>query len=151
VGLPANNSYLSIIIAKLNVRCVFTFDVYFARAIEGIMNKANRGQVRAFSVGVGILSVAISVLIFMTPAIGAIFASFIVGIALLVMGIYMIAAGLSGRTESIVSPTANIRLTGLRSDFVNWVLQLPHISYLHIQSKTHRLCTTIYQDNPPVM
>jgi uncharacterized membrane protein HdeD (DUF308 family) len=78
----------------------------FARIIEGIMNKANRGRVRAFSVRVGILSVAISVLILMTPAIGAIFASFIVGIALLIIGIYVIAAGLPGRAESVVPPTA---------------------------------------------
>jgi putative Mn2+ efflux pump MntP len=45
----------------------------------------------------------------MTPAIGAIFASFIAGIALLIIGIYMIAAGLSGKTESVIPPTANFR------------------------------------------
>jgi uncharacterized membrane protein HdeD (DUF308 family) len=78
----------------------------FARIIEGIMHRSNRGWVRAFSIGVGILSVGISFLIFAVPAFGALFASFVIGIGLLIIGIYMITAGLSGRTESVIPPTA---------------------------------------------
>lgn len=81
----------------------------FARIIEGVMNKAYKGWVRAFSIGVGVLSVAISVAILAIPAFGAIFASFVISIGLLIIGIYMIAAGVSGRAESVIPSAADIR------------------------------------------
>lgn len=62
-----------------------------------------------FSIGVGVLSVAISIAIFAVPAFSAIFASFIIGLSLLIIGMYMIAAGLSGRAGSVILTTADVR------------------------------------------
>ena len=43
--------------------------------------------------------------------LGTIFASFVVSIGLLIIGICMIAAGLSGRDESVIPSTADIHRT----------------------------------------
>jgi uncharacterized membrane protein HdeD (DUF308 family) len=83
----------------------------FARIVDGITNKANKGWVRGFTIGVGILAVIISVMILASPVFGAVFAGLIIAMALLIIGIQMVAAGVSGRRESIVpsSSTSKFR------------------------------------------
>jgi uncharacterized membrane protein HdeD (DUF308 family) len=79
----------------------------FARIVDGITNKANKGWVRGFTIGVGILAVIISVMILASPVFGAVFAGLIIAMALLIIGIQMVAAGVSGRRESIVSSSSS--------------------------------------------
>ena len=69
----------------------------FARIIQGFGDKQERGWVRGFYIGVGILAVIISVTVLVSPFFGAALAGFLIGIALLIIGIQMISAGIAGR------------------------------------------------------
>jgi uncharacterized membrane protein HdeD (DUF308 family) len=81
----------------------------FARIVDGVTNKANKGWVRGFTIGVGVLAVIISIMILAAPVIGAIFAGLIIAMALLIIGIQMVAAGVSGRRESFAPSTSSLR------------------------------------------
>ena len=73
-----------------------------ARIVDGVTNKANKGWVRGFTIGVGVLAVIISIMILAAPVFSAVFAGLIIAMALLIIGIQMVAAGVSGRRESLV-------------------------------------------------
>jgi uncharacterized membrane protein HdeD (DUF308 family) len=73
----------------------------FARIIDGVTNKNNRGWVRGFLIGVGVLNVVISALILASPLFGVVFAGIMIGLSLLIVGIQMISAGVSGRQQGI--------------------------------------------------
>ena len=81
----------------------------FGRIVDGVTNKANKGWVRGFTIGVGVLAVIISIMILVAPVIGAIFAGLIIAMALLIIGIQMVAAGVSGRRESFAPSTSSLR------------------------------------------
>jgi hypothetical protein len=44
-----------------------------ARIVDGVTNKANKGWVRGFTIGVGVLAVIISIMILAAPVFGAVF------------------------------------------------------------------------------
>jgi uncharacterized membrane protein HdeD (DUF308 family) len=67
-----------------------------ARIIEGFSGK-HSGVSRAFLIGVGILAVALSAAVLISPFFGARLAGIIIGIGLLITGIQMIFAGIQGR------------------------------------------------------
>jgi uncharacterized membrane protein HdeD (DUF308 family) len=69
----------------------------FARIIQGFGDKQERGWIRGFYIGVGVLAVIISVMILVSPFFGAALAGFLIGIALLIIGIQVISAGIAGR------------------------------------------------------
>jgi uncharacterized membrane protein HdeD (DUF308 family) len=69
----------------------------FARIIQGFGDKQERGWIRGFYIGVGVLAVIISVMILVSPFFGAALAGFLIGIALLIIGIEIISAGIAGR------------------------------------------------------
>jgi uncharacterized membrane protein HdeD (DUF308 family) len=69
----------------------------FARIIQGFGDKQERGWIRGFYIGVGVLAVIISVMILVSPLFGAALAGFLIGIALLIIGIEIISAGIAGR------------------------------------------------------
>ena len=52
---------------------------------------------RFFSIGVGIISIAISLFILASPVFGFVFVGFLIGIAILITGIQILVAGLRGR------------------------------------------------------
>ena len=79
----------------------------FERIVDGVTNKANKGWIRVFTIGVGVLAVIISVMILVSPVFGAVFAGLIIAMALLIIGIQMVAAGVSGRRESIEQPSTS--------------------------------------------
>jgi uncharacterized membrane protein HdeD (DUF308 family) len=54
----------------------------FGRIIDGITNKTNRRWIRGFHIGVGVLNVAISTLVLISPLFGAIFAGLLIGFSL---------------------------------------------------------------------
>ena len=75
----------------------------FARIIDGVTNKNNKGWIRGFLIGVGVLNVIISALVLASPLFGAVLAGIMIGLSLLIVGIEMIAAGVSGRQQQSIS------------------------------------------------
>ena len=100
VGYPVHTAVFVIIL--LAIALLF---VGIARIIRGVVDKQSRGWARGFSIGAGVIAIALSGLIMASPLYGAIFvsilASFILGIALLILGIEIIASGISGRKMQI--------------------------------------------------
>ena len=66
-----------------------------ARIVEGMTGK-HSGVSRVFLVGVGILALVISLLVLSFPLFGIVLAGTIIAIGLLITGIQMVFAGLSG-------------------------------------------------------
>lgn len=92
----------------------FTFFVIFilgfallfdgiARIISGFVDKQQTGWSRGFSIGVGILEIVISMMILVAPIFGVEFAGILIGIALIIIGIQMISAGVAGRRMTLPS------------------------------------------------
>jgi uncharacterized membrane protein HdeD (DUF308 family) len=77
----------------------------FARIIHGFADRTERGWVRGFSIGVGILAVVVAGMIIASPLFGAVLAGLLIGIVLLIVGIEMISAGIGGR-ETRLTPSA---------------------------------------------
>ena len=75
-----------------------------ARIIHGFADKTQRGWVRGFYIGVGVLAVIFGGMIIVSPFFGAVLAGFIMGIILLIIGIEMIAAGIGGRETHLRPP-----------------------------------------------
>lgn len=78
------------------------------RISHGVGEKAENKFDRFFSIGTGILSIAIAIAIIVSPAFGFAFVGFLIGIAILITGIQIIVAGLRGRKMSFTPPTANV-------------------------------------------
>jgi uncharacterized membrane protein HdeD (DUF308 family) len=69
-----------------------------ARIVQGIMNKEIPGWSRAFLVGVGVLSIGVSVLVIAHPIlIGVVLLALVISVSLLINGIQMIASGIGGK------------------------------------------------------
>jgi uncharacterized membrane protein HdeD (DUF308 family) len=81
----------------------------FARIIQGFGDKQERGWVRGFYIGVGVLAVIISVMVLVSPFFGAVLAGLLIGIALLIIGIQMISAGIAGREARLTPSTAGFK------------------------------------------
>jgi len=77
----------------------------FARIIQGFGDKQERGWIRGFYIGVGVLAVIISVMVLVSPLFGAALAGLLIGIALLIIGIQVISAGIAGR-EARLRPSS---------------------------------------------
>ncbi len=74
-----------------------------ARIIQGVANKGISKWSRAALVGVGILSLAVSFIVFAQPALGAVLLTVILAVNLLVIGIESIVHGASGRRNVVES------------------------------------------------
>jgi uncharacterized membrane protein HdeD (DUF308 family) len=72
-----------------------------SRIIHGVGDKESHAWARGFSIGVGILEIILSIMILVSPAIGAALVGMLIGIALLIVGIQVVVAGVSGRRTSI--------------------------------------------------
>jgi uncharacterized membrane protein HdeD (DUF308 family) len=75
-----------------------------ARIIHGFGDRTQRGWVRGFSIGVGVIAVIFAILIMASPFFGAVLAGLIIGIILLIIGIQMISAGIGGRETRLTPP-----------------------------------------------
>ena len=72
--------------------------VGIARIVQGVRNKDAPGWSRGFIVGVGVLSIAVSLLVIAHPiSFGVVLLGFMISIALLINGIQMIALAIGGR------------------------------------------------------
>ena len=72
-----------------------------SRIVHGIGNKESQGWTKALSIGVGGIEVVLSGLIMVSPAFGAATIGFLIGIALLLAGIQIAVAGISGRKKQV--------------------------------------------------
>lgn len=71
-----------------------------SRIIKGINNKnEEKSWSRAFSIGSGILSIVLSVMILVFPVVGEIFVGLLIGLAALIIGSQIIMEGLTGRNK----------------------------------------------------
>lgn len=77
-----------------------------ARIIQGIRNKNISKWSRAFLVGVGIFSLAISSIVFTDPVAGVILLTLLLAINLLIIGVESVVHGVSGRRNFAKSSTA---------------------------------------------
>ena len=75
-----------------------------SRIVHGIRHKNQSKLDRAFTIGVGALEIALSIVILASPAFGFGFVASIIAIALLITGIQILVAGLTGRRMSIPLP-----------------------------------------------
>jgi len=73
-----------------------------SRLVHGFGDKESRGWSRGFRIGVGVLEIALGILVMVSPAVGAAFVAFIIAIALLIVGIQMVAGGISGRRTRVL-------------------------------------------------
>ena len=73
-----------------------------SRIIQGISHKASDSS-RAFRIGVGVLSIAVSILVIAQPIyLGLVLFAIMISIAFLISGIEMMALGISGRERSTI-------------------------------------------------
>jgi uncharacterized membrane protein HdeD (DUF308 family) len=66
-----------------------------ARVVEGMSGK-HSGWSRAALIGVGILSIILSIAVMVSPVFGAVLAGIFIAIALLITGMQMVATGVAG-------------------------------------------------------
>jgi uncharacterized membrane protein HdeD (DUF308 family) len=92
IGFPVSTAVFVIIM--LGIGLLFAG---ISHVVNGLGNKESPGWARGFSIGAGALAIALSFLVIASPYAGAVFVSFFLGIALLIIGIEIIAVGWSGR------------------------------------------------------
>ncbi len=91
VGYPVSTAVFVIIM--LGIGLLFAG---ISHVVNGIGNKESPGWARGFSIGAGALAIALSFLVMASPYAGAVFVSFFLGVALLILGIEIIAVGWTG-------------------------------------------------------
>lgn len=76
-----------------------------SRVIHGFGDKERKGWSRGFRIGVGALEIALGILVMVSPGFGAAFVGYIIAIAVLIVGIQMVVAGISGRKMRMLPGT----------------------------------------------
>jgi uncharacterized membrane protein HdeD (DUF308 family) len=79
-----------------------------ARIIHGISDKYISKWSKGFLVGVGILSLAVSFMVFASPALGVFLLTLVLGINLLIIGIQSVAFAISGHQRTYNPTTATV-------------------------------------------
>jgi uncharacterized membrane protein HdeD (DUF308 family) len=77
-----------------------------ARIVQGIFAKQTSKWSRAFLVGVGILSIGISFMVFINPVVGIFILTFMLAVNLLIIGIESIVHGISGKRNLATSASS---------------------------------------------
>ena len=72
-----------------------------ARVIHGIRNKTTGKASRTFSVVAGVIAIGLSIAIMASPVLGAVFIGILLAIALIIIGIQIIVAGITGSRFAI--------------------------------------------------
>jgi uncharacterized membrane protein HdeD (DUF308 family) len=74
-----------------------------SRLVHGFGDKEHHGLSRAFRIGVGALEIVLGILIIISPGFGASLVGIIIAIAVLIVGIQMVVAGITGRRTRMLS------------------------------------------------
>src|SRR5262249_23935686 len=98
VGYPVSTGVFVIIM--LGIGLLFAG---ISHVVNGLGNKESPGRAGGFSIGAGALAIVLSFLVMASPYAGAVFVSIFLGIALLIIGIEIIAVGWTGRRMQITS------------------------------------------------
>jgi uncharacterized membrane protein HdeD (DUF308 family) len=72
-----------------------------ARVIHGLGNKTARKATRTFLVVAGVIAIGLSIAIMAAPVLGAVFIGILLAIALIIIGIQIIVAGITGSRFAI--------------------------------------------------
>ena len=91
VAFPASTAIFAIFIAGVGL-----LFVGISHVISGIGEKQSPGWVKGAKVGVGALAIILSFFVMFSPFLGAALLSLIIGVALLILGIEIIAVGIKG-------------------------------------------------------
>jgi uncharacterized membrane protein HdeD (DUF308 family) len=70
-----------------------------SRIVHGMRDKHTAKWTKSFSVGTGILSIILAIIVIALPAIGLIFAGILIGIALLVTSLQILSTGIKGQHQ----------------------------------------------------
>jgi uncharacterized membrane protein HdeD (DUF308 family) len=73
-----------------------------ARLIHGISDKTRGRGSRIFSIVAGVIAIALSIAIMAAPVVGAVFIAILLSIALIIIGIQIIYAGVTGTRFKIM-------------------------------------------------
>ncbi|HET8792964.1 MAG TPA: DUF308 domain-containing protein, partial [Nitrososphaeraceae archaeon] len=80
-----------------------------ARIVHGVTNKNTSKWSRIFLIAVGVLSIGVSIMVFVNPVVGIVILTFVLAINLLIIGIESIVHGVSGKkniADSALSTSA---------------------------------------------
>jgi uncharacterized membrane protein HdeD (DUF308 family) len=83
-----------------------------ARIVHGVFDKQTSKWSRAFLVGVGILSIGISIMVFMNPLVGLFILTFMLAVNLLIIGVESIVHGVSGKRNITTSASSTTNSDG---------------------------------------
>jgi uncharacterized membrane protein HdeD (DUF308 family) len=98
-----------ILVTLLAVGLLF---IGIARIIHGLTDKNISKWSKGSLVGVGILSLAVSFVVFAYPALGVLFLTLVLGINLLIIGVQSVAYAVSGHRRYSTSATAATAASG---------------------------------------
>lgn len=99
-----------------------------ARIMEGVSSKHVSKGSRSLLIGVGVLAVAISFMVFASPLVGIVLLNFIVAIALLIIGIECIAEAVFGR-RLIASHRRIVQHIGKKTDLLRVGARVYEVHY----------------------
>ena len=91
VAFPVSTAIFAIFIAGIGL-----LFAGISHVISGIGEKQSPGWVKGAKVGVGALAIILSFFVMFSPFLGAALLSLIIGVALLILGIEIIAVGIKG-------------------------------------------------------
>ena len=91
MAFPVSTAVFAIILAGVGL-----LFVGISHVISGIGEKQGPGWVKGAKVGVGALAIVLSFFVMFSPFLGALLLSLIIGVALLILGIEIIAVGIKG-------------------------------------------------------
>ncbi len=80
-----------------------------ARIIQGMVDKSNSRMSRIGLIIVGVISIALSLLVFAHPVSGIILLTILLAVNLLIIGLHSIVNGISGKEESVDYTTKTIK------------------------------------------
>src|SRR5215217_1566333 len=98
-----------ILVALLALGLLF---IGIARIIHGLTDKNVSKWSRGFLVGVGVLSLAVSFMVFAYPELGVLLLTLVLGISLLIIGIQSVAYAISGHSRYPATTTTATTTTG---------------------------------------
>ena len=91
IAFPVSTAIVAIVFAGVGL-----LFAGISHIIAGVGQREGPGWTRGARIGVGALAIVLSFFVMFSPYLGAVFLSLIIGIALLILGIEIIAVGIKG-------------------------------------------------------
>ena len=97
MAFPTSTAIFAIVLAGVGL-----LFVGISHVIAGFGEKRGAGWVRGARIGVGVLAIVLSFFVMFSPYLGAVFLSIIIGVALLILGIEILAVGIKGSRIRVI-------------------------------------------------